>query len=67
MDDLALSNIAGVGPLPGVNLQFVMDLLAGLFLASLRIGAFLIASLFSAVARYHCKLGSLWPSYLVLP
>ena len=46
MDDLALSNIAGVGPLPGVNLQFVMDLLAGLFLASLRIGAFLIASPF---------------------
>ena len=46
MDDLALSNIAGVWPLPGVNLQFVMELLAGLFLASLRIGAFLIASPF---------------------
>ena len=46
MDDLALSNIAGVGPLPGVNLQFVMELLAGLFLASLRIGAFVIASPF---------------------
>ena len=46
MDDLALSNIAGVGPLPGVNLQFVMDLLAGLFLASLHIGAFLISSPF---------------------
>ena len=46
MDDLALSNITGVGPLPGVNLQFVMELLAGLFLASLRIGAFLIASPF---------------------
>ena len=46
MDDLALSNIAGVGPFPGVNLQFVMELLAGLFLASLRIGAFLIASPF---------------------
>ena len=46
MEDLALSNIAGVGPLPGVNLQFVMELLAGLFLASLRIGAFLIASPF---------------------
>jgi flagellar biosynthetic protein FliR len=46
MDDLTLSNIAGVGPLPGVNLQFVMDLLAGLFLASLRIGAFLISSPF---------------------
>jgi len=46
MDDLALSNIAGVGPLPGINLQFVMELLAGLFLASLRIGAFLIASPF---------------------
>ena len=46
MDDLTLSNIAGVGPLPGVNLQFVMELLAGLFLASLRIGAFVIASPF---------------------
>ena len=46
MDDLALSNMAGVGPLPGVNLQFVMELLAGLFLASLRIGAFLIAAPF---------------------
>ena len=46
MDDLTLSNIAGVGPLPGVNLQFVMELLAGLFFASLRIGAFLIASPF---------------------
>ena len=46
MDDLTLSNVAGVGPLPGVNLQFVMELLAGLFLASLRIGAFLIASPF---------------------
>jgi len=46
MDDLTLSNIASVGPLPGVNLQFVMELLAGLFLASLRIGAFLIASPF---------------------
>ena len=46
MDDLTLSNIAGVGTLPGVNLQFVMELLAGLFLASLRIGAFLIASPF---------------------
>ena len=46
MDALTLSNIAGVGPLPGVNLQFVMELLAGLFLASLRIGAFLIASPF---------------------
>ena len=46
MDDLTLSNIAGVGPLPGVNLQFVMELLAGLFLASLRICAFLIASPF---------------------
>jgi len=46
MDDLTLSNIAGVGPLPGVNLQFVIELLAGLFLASLRIGAFLIASPF---------------------
>ena len=46
MGDAALSNLGGVGALPGLNLQFVMELLAGLFLASLRIGAFLIASPF---------------------
>ena len=46
MGDLALSNLGGVGALPGLSLHFVMELLAGLFLASLRIGAFLIASPF---------------------
>ena len=46
MGELALSNLGGVGPLPGLSLQFLMELLAGLFLASLRIGAFLIASPF---------------------
>jgi flagellar biosynthetic protein FliR len=46
MSELALSNLGGVGPLPGLSLQFLMELLAGLFLASLRIGAFLIASPF---------------------
>ncbi|MBL6597164.1 MAG: flagellar biosynthetic protein FliR, partial [Candidatus Puniceispirillum sp.] len=46
MGDAALSNIGGVGALPGLDLQFVMELLAGLFLASLRIGAFLISSPF---------------------
>jgi len=46
MGDAALSNLGGVGALPGLDLQFVMELLAGLFLASLRIGAFLIASPF---------------------
>jgi len=35
-----------VGALPGLNLQFLMEILAALFLASLRIGAFLIASPF---------------------
>jgi len=38
--------LGGLGPLPGLSLQFLMELLAGLFLASLRIGAFLIASPF---------------------
>ena len=46
MGDLAISNIGSVGTLPGINLQFLMELLAGLFLASLRFGAFLIASPF---------------------
>ena len=46
MGDAALSNLGGVGALPGLDLQFVMELLAGLFLASLRIGAFLISSPF---------------------
>ena len=46
MGDAALSNLGSVGALPGLDLQFVMELLAGLFLASLRIGAFLIASPF---------------------
>ena len=46
MGDAALSNLGGVGAFPGLDLQFVMELLAGLFLASLRIGAFLIASPF---------------------
>ena len=46
MGDLAISNIGSVGTLPGINLQFLMELLAGLFLASLRFGAFLISSPF---------------------
>ena len=46
MSAAALSNLGSVGALPGLDLQFVMELLAGLFLASLRIGAFLIASPF---------------------
>ncbi|MAB64920.1 MAG: flagellar biosynthetic protein FliR [Marinovum sp.] len=46
MGDAAISNLGGVGALPGLDLQFVMELLAGLFLASLRIGAFLISSPF---------------------
>jgi len=32
MGDAALSNLGGVGALPGLDLQFVMELLAGLFL-----------------------------------
>ena len=46
MDAVELSNLGGVGALPGLNLQFVMESLATVFLASLRVGAFLIASLF---------------------
>ena len=46
MDAIALSNHGGVGALPGLNLQFVMESLATVFLASLRVGAFLIASPF---------------------
>ena len=46
MGDATLLNLGGVGALPGLDLQFVMELLAGLFLASLRIGAFLISSPF---------------------
>lgn len=40
------TNLAGVGVLPGLNLQFVMETLAAVFLTSLRVGAFLIASPF---------------------
>lgn len=46
MDNLPLSSMGGVGALPGLNLNFLMELLAGFFLVSLRIGAFLIASPF---------------------
>ena len=46
MDGIALTNLGGVGALPGLSLQFVMESLATVFLASLRVGAFLIASPF---------------------
>ena len=46
MSELPLTNLGGVGALPGLELGFVIELLAGVFLASLRIGAFLIASPF---------------------
>ena len=46
MDGAALTNLQGVGALPGISLQFVMESLAVVFLASLRVGAFLIASPF---------------------
>ena len=46
MIDLATFNGAGVGQLPGINLQFFIGELAKVFLGSLRIGAFLIASPF---------------------
>ena len=46
MEGLALTNLAEVGALPGLSTQFVVQTLATVFLASLRIGAFLIASPF---------------------
>ena len=46
MDGIALTNLGGVGALPGLSLQFVMESLATVFLASLRVGAFLLASPF---------------------
>ena len=46
MDGAALTNLQGIGALPGMSLQFVMESLAVVFLASLRVGAFLIASPF---------------------
>ena len=46
MDGIALINPGGVGALPGLSLQFVMESLVTVFLASLRVGAFLIASPF---------------------
>ena len=39
MGDAELSNLGGVGALPGLDLQFVMELLAGLFLFHLRAGS----------------------------
>ena len=44
MEGLALTNLAEVGALPGLSMQFVVQTLATVFLARLRIGAFLIAS-----------------------
>ena len=46
MESLALTNLNEVGALPGLSMQFVVQTLATVFLASLRIGAFLIASPF---------------------
>ena len=46
MEGLALTNLNEVGALPGLSMQFVVQALATVFLASLRIGAFLIASPF---------------------
>ena len=65
MDGIALTNLGGVGALPGLSLQFVMESLATVFLASLRVGAFLIASPFLAVRRCRFNLELLWLFYLV--
>ena len=42
--DLPLTELQGMGGLPGLEMQFVMTMLCQLFLASLRIGSFLLAS-----------------------
>lgn len=44
--DLPLTELQGMGALPGLEMQFVMQNLAQLFLASLRIGSFLISAPF---------------------
>lgn len=46
MEALPLTNLDEIGALPGLSMQFVVQTLAMVFLASLRIGAFLIASPF---------------------
>ncbi len=46
MDGFDFTNLNGAGPLPGLGLQFVMEALATVFLGSLRVGAFFIASPF---------------------
>ena len=48
MEGLALTNLAEVGALPGLSMQFVVQTLATVFLASFRSGAFLIAYPFCA-------------------
>ena len=42
--DLPLTELQGMGGLPGLEMQFVMAMLCQIFLASLRIGSFLLAS-----------------------
>ncbi|MBT7447503.1 flagellar biosynthetic protein FliR [Alphaproteobacteria bacterium] len=44
--NLPLTELQGMGALPGLDMQFVMQNLAQLFLASLRIGSFLLAAPF---------------------
>ena len=46
MEGVELTNLNAVGALPGLSMQFIVETLAMVFLASLRIGAFLIASPF---------------------
>ena len=46
MPDLIPLNLSGVGSLPGLSLQFLVDALLTVFLASLRVAGFLLASPF---------------------
>jgi len=46
MPEISLANLGGTGALPGLSLQYLTEIFAGIFLASLRIGGFLLASPF---------------------
>ena len=48
--------------MPGLDMQFVTGLLLQYFLASLRIGAFLLSAPIFGRDGCRCRCGSSWPS-----
>jgi hypothetical protein len=50
--------------MPGVDLQLVMEMLLQYFLASLRIGAFLLSAPLFGADGCPCRCGSSWRSVL---